>query len=709
MSRKILFIIIGALLFLALLALLWFWFIHRSPVADEGNPGGFGTSTDRGGSGATGGTNSNTPGNVSGPGVDYNVTQTPDGYLISTAGGLDSIAPGTYQVKKGAAILGTFTLSSAGVGKYNLSGGNLPTGTYTFVPFVLGNTDLGGSINVGGGINTGTPINTGGGIPGGGGIDTGGGIGGDGTGGTDTPPPGGALSGAWFGTNITERVFSPSDIAEITNPGSLGGTPLISTTPQPASVNTSGLVIGLTAAACLAQWVANQVAGSVAFLDPVIATSLFTDVPSLDKSAAKQRTSQNIITCLVKTIAQAAIDQITRSIVNWINSGFNGSPSFVTNFNQYFANVADQAAGTFIKGSALSFLCSPFAPQIKIAIAQSYANRNAAASCSLTKVTNNVNGFLKGNFGAGGWGSLLQFTTVPSNNSFGAYAYGKIEMQGAITNAQNNANRNISPGGFISVQKCDNTPLIAYGTGRVPDNKNCKVTTPGQVVQDSLKTSFDSSINQLQVAQNINEIIQALINQLIIKSLYGGLANANTGVTNPLAPAVDQAASAQAQALLTTLQASASAAVQFATVKQGSASDIQQVQNNFNTAYNCWQNASTSAALSLDQKNTAAQNAAAADTQIDQLQTRIDTYNDDIERANTALSTIQNLQSQVMFAATPEDIQAATYAIQAATPSLLGAADVTTAQQDRASLQAQLTATNSQAQASLAQCRAFGA
>jgi hypothetical protein len=96
------------------------------------------------------------------------------------------------------------------------------------------------------------------------------------------------------------------------------------------------------------------------------------------RQAAQRCLGQYYLDCLVKSIAQAAVDQITRSVVNWINSGFNGQPSFVQNFNQYFANVADQAAGEFIKGSALSFLCSPFASQIKIAIAQSYANRNTA-------------------------------------------------------------------------------------------------------------------------------------------------------------------------------------------------------------------------------------------------------------------------------------------------------------------------------------------
>jgi hypothetical protein len=702
MSRKIIFIIVGALLFLALLALLWFWFLHRSPAADTGSQGSFATTTDRtgGSSAAQGG--GNTPGSTTGQGQgsDYAVTQAPDGYLI-TSDIQGALPPGTYQIRKGGTIMGTYEISSTGLGKYALAGGNLPSGTYTFVPLTLGNTGIGAAINAGGGINTASST-----------IDTG-------PQGSTTPPtgtatttvPGGTQSGAWIGSAASERIFSPSDIASLTNTSGIGGTPLISTTPQAANLSTSGLVLAATAAACVAQWVANQLVGLVSSADPGTVAAAVTSVPVLDLKAATQRNSQNVIQCIVKSIAQAAIDQITRSVVGWINSGFNGQPSFVTNFNQYFANVADQAAGEFIKSSALSFLCSPFAPQIKIAIAQSYANRNNNSNtCSLSKVTSNINSFLNGNWSSGGWGGLLQLTTVPTNNPYGAYAYAQIGLNSSIASAQNNANRNISPGGFISIQKCDTSLAPGpnqNGTAGVP--QNCKTTTPGQVIQDSLNQSLGSSIGQLQVAQNINDIINALINQLVLKTLYGGLANANNGVTNPLAPAVDQAASAQAKAMLATLQTSGTYAVQYGSTKQGSASDIEQVQNNFNTVFNCWQTAASSTALSSAQQAQAAQNAAAADTQIAQLQTRVDAYNTDIERANASLVTIQNLQSQVMFATTPQDVSAAQNAVQAATPSLIGAADVTTAQQDRASLQTQLTATNSQAQTSLAQCRAFGA
>src|SRR3989344_1557050 len=78
-------------------------------------------------------------------------------------------------------------------------------------------------------------------------------------------------------------------------------------------------------------------------------------------------------------------------------------------FNKFFNNVGDQAAGEFIRGTGLAFLCSPFQMQIRIAVAQSYARRGAA-SCTLTGVIKNINSFMNGNFSQGGWGGLLQFT-----------------------------------------------------------------------------------------------------------------------------------------------------------------------------------------------------------------------------------------------------------------------------------------------------------
>jgi hypothetical protein len=518
---------------------------------------------------------------------------------------------------------------------------------------------------------------------------------------------------------VSTRDFTPAQINDINNTGGISGTPLISTTPQAASLGTSGLILGAAGAGCLAQWAATKIASYVSTTaDPAtVASAVGGAVLVLDYKAATQRDeqkNQGVWQCIIKTIAKAVIDQITRSVVAWINSGFNGQPSFVTNFNQYFANVADQAAGEFIKGSALSFLCSPFAPQIKIAIAQSYANRNAAASCTLSKVINNINGFMNGGWGAGGWGGLIQFTTMPTNNPYGAYAYAQLGLNSTINNAQNNANRNVSPGGFISLQKCDNVPLVTGGVGSgggsgtqpSTTNTNCKVTTPGAVIEQSLKkTLVDTPIEGLNLAQNIDDIVNALTNQIMLKALYGGLGAAGS-ITNPLAPAIDQTASAQAQTLLSQLQNFLGYAGQFASVEQGAIADIQNTQSGLNSLFNCWSTVASSSAFSASQQATAGSRAQAADTISASYDSQVNAYNDQITRANTTLGNIQALQSQVLFAATSADVQSTAVLISQSQGSFVSAADVTTAQQDRSTLQTQLSGRNQSITTELAQCRA---
>src|SRR3990167_7104716 len=99
MSRKIIFIIIGALLFLALLALLWFWLLQRSPAADTGNPSGFATSSDRGNTAGAPARGGNTPGNTTATqGGNYVVTLGSDGYILNSATGNNALPPGTYRV-----------------------------------------------------------------------------------------------------------------------------------------------------------------------------------------------------------------------------------------------------------------------------------------------------------------------------------------------------------------------------------------------------------------------------------------------------------------------------------------------------------------------------------------------------------------------------------------------------------------------------------
>ena len=44
---------------------------------------------------------------------------------------------------------------------------------------------------------------------------------------------------------------------------------------------------------------------------------------------------------LLMLVLKRVLREITKSIVTWINSGFNGNPSFITNTGQFLQNTAD--------------------------------------------------------------------------------------------------------------------------------------------------------------------------------------------------------------------------------------------------------------------------------------------------------------------------------------------------------------------------------
>lgn len=220
-------------------------------------------------------------------------------------------------------------------------------------------------------------------------------------------------------------------------------------------------------------------------------------------------------------LAKAALRSITDSIVRWINSGFQGSPAFVTDLKQYMLNQADQIAGQYIYNDpSLNFLCSPFKLDVKIALATSYQNETRGggtqAQCTLSDVTNNVQGFLNGNFSDGGWSSWFQVTQNPVNTPTGAFLAAKSELNARITQANNRSAQELSWGkGFLSFKVCSDT---AAASGAA---KNCSITTPGSVIANQLNKALGAGQDTLVSADEVNEIIGALFQQLAKTAITG--------------------------------------------------------------------------------------------------------------------------------------------------------------------------------------------
>ena len=51
---------------------------------------------------------------------------------------------------------------------------------------------------------------------------------------------------------------------------------------------------------------------------------------------------------LAVRIARTILKRMTASIVQWINSGYQGSPSYLTNPNKFFADIAKEETNIFI-------------------------------------------------------------------------------------------------------------------------------------------------------------------------------------------------------------------------------------------------------------------------------------------------------------------------------------------------------------------------
>lgn len=749
MNRKIFYIVFIALAIVLLVALLWWWFLRREGESIQ-TTGTFGTAQNAGqtttGGSSDGQTNIGTT--LPGSGSDQNQTNV----QLGNAGG---------QNPNGVVTQGGVVVSQA-QGQVGVPGVVWLSGV-TPASVVLPN---GGPVSLGGPVSFGDPnLSTSTIVIG-----------------TSSVPV--VTTGTVTVTPITNTpgtVFNPTDITQIvgSNPSGTGLIPNIPVGSNGQQVSNGGLGLAGTAAigvaagalACgAAQGIRLALAGigitletgkATAAQSTAAATGAATaaiSVSTVNVGLSAQTAAQAVGTasalgavsggqagdfqvdkflgCIARTIAKVALNQITNSVVNWINSGFKGSPSFIQNPTRFFNNVADQAAGTFIQGSALSFLCSPFQLQIKIAIAQSYANRNAN-SCTLTKVVGNVQNFMRGNFLSGNWAGLLSFTNVPTNNPYGAFLYAQAGLSLSVQTAKGQQQIDLLQGqGFLSFkqkQNCRNVsandiPGAGVGPGKTMTELPGPIqpgqpiyyevcdevtTTPGKAIENSLNAATNNVFSELNMAKNFDEIINALITQLVTRMLQGGLSNLSgpTGYASNFYTADQLTTQAQAQTLLAQMQDDTANAGSYAQIQQGSIMDIQNTQGLLNELYNCWNNIAhaSSSTITGAVRDQAAQNANTASSTLYSLNGTVDIYNNHITMANQAIIFLQDLQSSVLSAQSTSELSSISgqYSAAKATGQIPTKADITNAQQNRTTLQGQMSTINTQTTTGLQQCNAI--
>lgn len=284
--------------------------------------------------------------------------------------------------------------------------------------------------------------------------------------------------------------------------------------------------------------------------------------------------TQDVLKCaldsLAWTIGKVAVQSITRSTVNWINSGFNGSPAFVTDLQQNLNVLSDTVANNFFQqlntatvGATGFNLTSPFQDQVTQQLRANYYKETGSLlggnQYNLSNYSSNPQAFLNGNFSQGGFNAFFSANSNPANNPFGAYLLASNALWSQIDAATAQRKSELDWGkGFLSwrgnctpakqqgtptTQQQESNEIAGLDSAGLPAGSvtstnlaqtdacaGSPVKTPGSVVESQLEGVLGSGVQQLDLADSMNEIVSALFGQLVNQVLgSGGLS----GVSQP--------------------------------------------------------------------------------------------------------------------------------------------------------------------------------
>ena len=303
------------------------------------------------------------------------------------------------------------------------------------------------------------------------------------------------------------------------------------------------------------------------------------EVPTTDNGT---HIKENCLDAIAYTASKIVLAKITESTLNWINSGFDGSPTFVQEPGSFFESIANERISTFTAQIGFDPNRYPFGRLTAQNIINSIQNQldyNASVSSgNLLNYDNNPNipykqrfdNYTQDFFYGGGWDGYLAVTQITEANPFDSYIKSVNQVGPTINAAQQQKNPITQitqelqqSGGFLALKKCvdpswytsersDPTFTRAEATAQSKNDPNDADTqaarewlvdhtclryetkTPGTAIAQQLNISTSSVNSQLINADELNESISAVFDALIKQLFKEGVASlSGEDTTNP--------------------------------------------------------------------------------------------------------------------------------------------------------------------------------
>ncbi len=216
----------------------------------------------------------------------------------------------------------------------------------------------------------------------------------------------------------------------------------------------------------------------------------FCVLPSLD----------SIAFCFVNQI----VDYIGKATVEWIKTGFQGSPAFIDNPEKFFANAVDTVAGNLLNQISDGLLCEPWRAQIQAKLLNEHTAsfQNSANGCRLSEVSDKWESFANGD--SFDWGLQYSYSQSPYNNPAGSLIEARNAFNVQLANTSNG----------LQVQAGWSNGFL-----QVKDPETGRITTPGRVIESQLNRRLGNAESRLLIADEFDEIVNTLVNELVKMAL----------------------------------------------------------------------------------------------------------------------------------------------------------------------------------------------
>jgi hypothetical protein len=240
-----------------------------------------------------------------------------------------------------------------------------------------------------------------------------------------------------------------------------------------------------------------------------------------------------VLDVLVRQAAEVARQTILRSIITWANSGFEGSPAFVTNLRQNLRGLSDYVVDSFTAElQASGVINSPFRDSLVAQLRDNYRRMSSDQAFfetnryTLDQYSDDPDAFLRGDFSRGGIRAWIHAWMNPQNNPLGAYGAARRELEqrvaSAVTDRRDEVNRN---SGFLDFcvpppsEEGESTSLRPAVVGCRPGDTRRNL---GSLTHSAVERALGSDIDMIVSADEISELFQAIANGLFKRTFSEG-------------------------------------------------------------------------------------------------------------------------------------------------------------------------------------------